>query len=102
MTFLHWNQRLSVYFEYLIFFVKDARSVSWYPYNRSHILQYVKYTKWINIGNGIAFVYINNEILDKKEHNNNRTKRKLFFLQEPGMETGTTLTLQSGVWPLGH
>jgi len=25
--------------------LKDARSVSWYPYNRSQILQYVKYTK---------------------------------------------------------
>jgi len=25
--------------------IKDARSVSLYPYNRSHILQYVKYTK---------------------------------------------------------
>ena len=26
-------------------FFKDARSVSLYPYNRSQILQYVKYTK---------------------------------------------------------
>jgi len=25
--------------------LKDARSVSLYPYNRSQILQYVKYTK---------------------------------------------------------
>ena len=25
--------------------IKDARSVSLYPYNRSQILQYVKYTK---------------------------------------------------------
>jgi len=32
--------------------IKDALSVSWYPQNWSHILQYVmytKYTKWINI-----------------------------------------------------
>jgi len=28
-------------------FVKDARSVSLYPYNRSQILQYVKNTKKI-------------------------------------------------------
>jgi len=25
--------------------IKDARSVSFYPYNRSQILQYVEYTK---------------------------------------------------------
>jgi len=29
----------------LIYVFKDARSVSWYPNNWSHILQYVKYTK---------------------------------------------------------
>jgi len=37
----------------------DARSVSSYPYNWSHILQYVKYvkyTKWIKIANEIAKV----------------------------------------------
>jgi len=28
-----------------MFKLKDARSVSLYPYNRSQILQYVKYTK---------------------------------------------------------
>jgi len=28
--------------------LKDARSVSLYPYNRSQILQYVEYTKFIN------------------------------------------------------
>jgi len=33
---------------------KDARSVSLYPYNRSHIFQYVKYTKWLNMGKGMA------------------------------------------------
>jgi len=35
---------------------KDARSVSLYPYNQSQILQYVKYTKLINIVKGIANV----------------------------------------------
>jgi len=35
-------------------FIKDARSVSLYPYNRSQILQYVKYTKKINIAKEIA------------------------------------------------
>ena len=33
--------------QFIIFvsLIKDARSVSLYPYNRSQILQYVKYTK---------------------------------------------------------
>ena len=34
--------------------LKDARYVTLYPYNRSQILQYVKYTKLINIVKGIA------------------------------------------------
>ena len=34
--------------------IKDARSVSLYPYNRSQILQYVKYTKQINVSKEIA------------------------------------------------
>ena len=34
--------------------VKDARSVSLYPYNRSQILYYVKYTKQINIAKEIV------------------------------------------------
>ena len=34
--------------------VKDARSVSLYPYNRSQILQYVKYSIKINIAKRIA------------------------------------------------
>jgi len=33
---------------------KDDRSVSFYPYNRSQILQYVEYPKQINIVKGIA------------------------------------------------
>jgi len=37
---------------YILF--KGARSVSLYPYNRSQILQYVKYTKYIKITKGIA------------------------------------------------
>jgi len=34
--------------------IKDARSASLYPYYWSQILQYVKYTKQINIVKGIA------------------------------------------------
>jgi len=34
-------------------YLKDAKGVSWNPYNRSQILQYFKYTKWINIAKGI-------------------------------------------------
>ena len=34
--------------------LKDARSVSLYPYNQSEILQYVKYTKKSNIARGFA------------------------------------------------
>jgi len=33
---------------------KDARSVSLYPYNRSSIFKYLKYTKLIEIVKGIA------------------------------------------------
>jgi len=39
---------------YYIVYIKDARSVSLYPYNQSQILQYVKYTKKINIVKEIA------------------------------------------------
>jgi len=35
-----------MWIEYLApFNIKDAMSVSLYPYNRSQVLQYVKYTK---------------------------------------------------------
>ena len=34
-------------------FFKDARSLSWFTYNRSQILQYVEYTKCINIAKRI-------------------------------------------------
>jgi len=36
--------------------IKDARSVSEYPYNRFQISQYVKYTKYINFAKEIANV----------------------------------------------
>jgi len=32
----------------------DAMSLSWYPYNWSHISQYAEYTKWNNIAKGVA------------------------------------------------
>ena len=38
----------------LLISFKDARSASLYPYYWSQILQYVKYTKQINIVKGIA------------------------------------------------
>ena len=34
-----------VYVFKILLLIKDARFVSLYPYNRSQILQYVKYTK---------------------------------------------------------
>jgi len=40
--------------------IKDARSVSLYSYKRSQILKRVRYTKSINIANGIA------KLCDKK------------------------------------
>jgi len=46
--------------------LKDDWSVSVYPYNRSQILQYVRYTKQINIAKGIAKFVTNNVLLDKK------------------------------------
>ena len=40
---------------YLVFyFIKDARSVSLYPYNQPQILQNIKYTKYINIAKVFA------------------------------------------------
>ena len=39
------NTKLSTIFLSLLCKHKDARSVSLYPYDRSQILQYVKYTK---------------------------------------------------------
>jgi len=38
----------------LLCHIKDARSVSVYPYNRSNIWQYINYATQINIANGIA------------------------------------------------
>ena len=34
-------------------YLKDAMSASLYPYNRSQIVQYVKYNNQINIAKGI-------------------------------------------------
>jgi len=47
------------------FVLKDAMSVSLYPYNQSQILQNVKYTKKINIAKGFAIV-TNSVFMDKK------------------------------------
>ena len=56
--------------------VKDARSVSLYPHNWSHIFQYVKYTNLINTANGIAFFQKNNAFLCKKVKGKNTIKTK--------------------------
>jgi len=41
----------------VLMFARLARSVSWYPYNRSK-KQYVKYTKWSNIAKEKAKLYV--------------------------------------------
>jgi len=41
---------------------KDAKSVSWHPYNQSQILQYIKYTKEITIPKGC---FVNNDFFTK-------------------------------------
>jgi len=39
---------------FISYMIKDARSVSLYPYNQLQFLQNVKYTKYINIAKGFA------------------------------------------------
>jgi len=72
-----------------MYVVKDARSVSLYIYNRSQILQYAKYTKYIHIANGIAKYWTNNVFWGTKlKLNNNKTTKS-------NIKTGTSCT-QSG------
>jgi len=52
---------------------KDARSVSLYHYNRSHVLQYIKYTKLINIKRNQSFV-TNNVLFKKIQQQQNKSK----------------------------
>ena len=69
--------------------VKDTRSVSWYPYNRS-ILQYVEYTKLINIAKWIVSFRDELYFLDKKgKTHNNKTKKSNIkpLLTEPKPNT---------------
>jgi len=49
-----------------LFVDKDAMSVSFSPYNRSQILQYVKYTKILTLHNKLQNFVTNNLFLDKK------------------------------------
>jgi len=81
-------------------FFKDVRSVSRYPYNLSQILQYVTYTKWINI----VKKYVNTKFSGQKNNNTITTKQKSKHKNHchsrelnPG-----PLASQSGVLPLGH
>jgi len=41
-------------FQIQVLFIKDAWSVFRFPYDRLHISQHVKYTKWMNNAKGIA------------------------------------------------
>jgi len=56
--------------------VKDARSVSFYPYNRSQILQYVEYTKYINFVKGIAIFSDKQCVFGQKSKNTTTTIQK--------------------------
>ena len=55
---------------------KDARSISLYPYNRSQIMQYVKYTKSINITKGIAKLCDKKYVFGQKEKNQQQQNKK--------------------------
>ena len=57
--------------------IKDTRSVSLYPYNRSQTLQYVKYTKWINISKDIAKFCDKYYVFGNKTNKQNTTKLKI-------------------------
>jgi len=56
--------------------LKDARSVSLYPYNRSQILQCVKFTKYINITKGIAKLCDKKCVFGQIEKNHQQQKTK--------------------------
>ena len=75
-------QILQVYFATIslnhLVSIKDARSVFLYPYKRSQILQYVKYTKWIKIAKEIAKCCDKKSVFAKKvktqqQQNKNQT-----------------------------
>jgi len=55
--------------------IKDDRSVSLNPFNRSQILQYVKCTKKITLHVKFQNVVTNNVLLDKKSKNTTTTKQ---------------------------
>jgi len=55
---------------------KDARSVSCCPYNGSHILKYVKNSKWINIANRIAKCHVNNLFYKQVKIQNKQNKQQ--------------------------
>jgi len=76
-----------------MYLLKDARSVSLHPYNRSQILQYVKYSKKINIAKQnckfcdkkCAFGQTSKITTTAKQKN-----QTLKPLPEPGIEPGTS------------
>ena len=60
------SNAVNIFIHVLLIF-KDARSVSLYPYNRSQIVQYCKYTKkTITLQKELQNFVINNVLLDKK------------------------------------
>jgi len=82
---------------------KDTISVSWYPYNWSHILQFVKNTERINIAKGNANFHDKNiwdikfrtyQLQNKKSKHENPWQSRD---SNPGY-----LALQSGALPLEH
>jgi len=64
----------------------DARSVSLYPYNQSKVLQYVRYTKYINIAKECAF---GQKVKTQQQQNE---KSNIKPLPQPGIEPGTSST----------
>ena len=90
MNYVWWNRKGVHEKSYFIKHLKDARSVSQYPYNPPQMLQYVKYAKWINITKGIAKFLDKNVFWAKKT---NTTKHKIKHkksLPEMEIEHGTS------------
>jgi len=77
----------------LIFWpIKDARSVSLYPFNRSQRLEYVKYTKWIKIERNVNILRQIMCFGQKVKTQQQIKKSNIKPLPEPGFEFGTSRT----------
>ena len=85
------------HFRIRVLVLKDARSVSLYPYNRSQILQYIKYTLYLINKHSKRSCKILWQIMYfwTKSKNTTTTKQKSTTskpLQEPEIEHGTSCT----------